>query len=151
MKRRANEISQGQTLEEAVYEYIKSWQEWENGKGVGISCDDLNNNIAHPEKPHGKGSEKEFVALMRAMPALIESEQKWKGKIVFRINETQSELVEAKKLLSTATNDGWRRLNALHPSAARVNFSREDFTQMLEELMAADELLTIFQTRMSAT
>ena len=135
----------GQTLEEAVYEYIESFQVWENGKGLGMSCDDLNKNIAHPEKPHGKGSEKEFVALMREMPSLIESEQKWKGKIVFQLNETQSELVQAKKLLTTATHDMQCRLHALHPSAARVNICREEFTHMLEDLMAANELLTIAQ------
>ena len=137
MKRGASSISQGQTLEEAVFQYIQTWQEWENGEGVGISCDDLNNNIPHLDKPHGKNAEKSFVALMRAMPTLIESERRWEGKIVFKINETQSDLTEAMKLLGTATDYGWRRLYALHPSAGRVNISREDFKQMLEELMAA--------------
>ena len=52
----------------------KNPQEWENGKGVGISCDDLNNNIAHPGKPHGIGSEKKFVALHCEMLSLLQSE-----------------------------------------------------------------------------
>ena len=151
MKRKAIEISQEQTLEEAVYDYIKRWQGWENGEGVGISCDHLNKNIVHLEKPRGKGSEQDFVALMRGMPSLKESQQLWKGKIVFQINETHNELVEAKKLINNATDKGWRRVYALHPSAVRVNISREEYTHMLEELMAVSDLLTITQKQISGT
>ena len=183
MKRKANEISscsknsQEQTLEEAIYEYIERNQEWEDGKGVGISCDHLNNNITHAEKPHGKGSEKKLIALMHEMPSLIQSETKWNGKIVIQLNETQPELdesqhqfdetqsdlnerqperdetqaeldetqleygiVEAKKLLTTATHDGWSHL---HDGWSHVNISREQYMRMLEDIMAANDFLTI--------
>ena len=147
MKRSANEMSPGQTLEDAVYEYIERWQEVEDGVGVGIACGDLNRNIVHPEKPRGKGSEAQFVTVLRQMPSLIESEEKWNGKVVFQLKSRQPEIVEAKKLLTAVIRDLDRRLNALHPSAARVNICRDTYTTLLEDLIAANELLSTAGSR----
>jgi len=156
MKRSYDAISECRSLEDTVYEYIEHFQEFINGKGVGISCDDLNRNILHPEKPTGIGSEKRFVAMMREMPSLIESEQKWNGKIVFQLNhhvaesvqakELVAELVQAKELVTTTILNMNRRLQPVHPwkkSASLSTVSREDFEHFLEDLIAANELLGI--------
>ena len=84
----------GRTLEETVFEYIEQFQEWENGEGVGFTCDHLHRNIEHREKPTGPGSEARFVTLMRGMASLVESEHEWNGKVVFMIREQASEHME---------------------------------------------------------
>ena len=147
-KRARSENSEGKTLEETVFEYIDQFQERENGEGVGITCDHLNRNIVHPDKPTGSGSEARFVALMRDMPTLIEGEQKWKGKTVFLLNdqqcladEQQSELLQAQKLLTAVTDDMLKRVNELHPLAARVSIRRKEFEGVLEDLLTATDLL----------
>ena len=105
MKRTHQELNQEQTLEETVYEYIRRYQQWDKGKGVGVSCDDLNHNIKHPDKPTGSKSEKKFLPLLRDMSSLIESKQKWNDKAVFQLNEQlheqQSSLEQAKYIVAT--------------------------------------------------
>ena len=142
MKRTYEEMNQGQTLEETVYEYIDRYQEWENGKGVGVSCDDLNCNIKHPDKPKGTGSEKKFVVLLRGMRSLIESKQKWKQKAVFQLKEQQqSALRQAKNIVVDVFNEMHDRLEELHYSASRVCVRREEFEHLLEGLSEAHALL----------
>ena len=80
MKRGADEISADRILEECVYMYIQRWQPRHNGKGVGIAVHDLNKNIVHPEKPTGKGSERQFTEMLRGMSSLTESDELWKKK-----------------------------------------------------------------------
>ena len=141
MKRTYEQMNQGQTLEETVYEYIHRYQQWEKGKGVGVSCDDLNNNIKHPDKPIGRGSETRFLVFLRDMPSLIESKQKWKEKAVFQLNEQQSPLEQAKNILAYVIHDMQDRLEALHYSARRVCVFREEFEHLLEGLSEANDLL----------
>ena len=141
MKRTHQEMNQGQTLEETVYEYIHRYQQWEKGKGVGVSCDDLNNNIKHPDKPTGRKSETKFLPLLRDMPSLIESKQKWKDKAVFQLNEQQSPLEQAKNIVANVIHEMQDRLEALHPSAARVSVYREEFEHLLHGLSEANALL----------
>ena len=140
-KRTYEEMNQGQTLEETVYEYIDRWQQWENGEGVGVPCDDLNCNIKHPDKPTGRGSETRFLVLLRDMPSLIESKQTWKEKAVFQLNGQQSPLQQARNILAYVIHDMQDRLEALHYSASRVCVRREEFEHLLEGLSEANDLL----------
>ena len=142
MKRTYEQMNQGQTLEEVVYQYIARYQQWENGKGVGVSCDDLNCNIMHPEKPTGTGSEKRFLVLLRDMRSLIESKQKWKQKAVFQLKEQQqSALRQAKNIVVDVFNEMHDRLEELHYSASRVCVRREEFKHFLAGLSEAHHLL----------
>ena len=131
------------TLEETVYDYIERFQMWENGQGVGVSCDDLNKNIVHPHKQTGRRSEAKFLVVLRNMPSLIESEQKWNGKAVFQLNEQQSSRENAKEIICTVTHDIRSRLQALHHRATCVSFTREEGEHILEDLSAAYEFLEL--------
>ena len=153
-KRAASEISKEKTLEETVFEYIDKFQEHENGKGVGITCDHLNKNIQHSEKPCGTGSEKRFVTIMRAMPSLIESKHTWQGQIVFLIQSEQSEdeshpqceLMEAENMLTTVTDEMETRLNEMHPPTARrifVSIRLEEYKRIHQDLLAATKFIRI--------
>ena len=153
-KRDASEITGGKTLEEAVFEYIDKFQERNNGKGVGMTCDHLNKNIEHPDKPKGSGSQARFKKLMREMPSLIESKDKWEGQTVFLVSSSsklknvkaqrkdcKSELEEAENLITAVTNEMQNRLNTFHSSTVRVSVVREEYARSLEELLAAKELI----------
>jgi len=155
-KRAASEISGVETLEETVFAYINEFQEHFNGKGVGMTCDHLNKNIEHPDKPRGAGSQTRFLKLMRDMPSLIESDDKWEGQTVILVNNSgklntvkaqrkdyESELDEAENLITAVTNEMQNRLNTFHSSTVRVSVVREEYARSLEELLAANELIRI--------
>ena len=142
MKRTYEQMNQRQTLEKVVYQYIDRYQQWENGKGVGVSCGDLNCNIKHPDKPKGTGSEKKFVVLLRGMRSLIESKKKWHHKAVFQLKEQQqSALAQAKKIVRDVFIEMHNRLEELHYSASRVCVPRAEFKHFLAGLSEAHHLL----------
>ena len=154
VKRAASEIPGVKSLEETIFAYIVKFQERVNGKGVGMTCDHLNKNIEHPDKPRGSGSQARLVKLMRDMPSLVESEDKWEGQTVFLVNslsklknvkaqrkDYDSELEEAENLITAVTNDMQNRLNTFHSSTVRVSVVREEYARSLEDLLAAKEFI----------
>ena len=146
MKRGVHEVSVDKSLEECVYEYIQLWQGMENGKGVGITCADLNNNIEHPEKPTGKYSERRFTEMMRGMSSLTESDEPWEGKVVFKIKEPSADnspLDQTEQILQDVIKNMDNLNNQYHPAATRITINREEFTHIIEDLMAAEEFLRI--------
>ena len=84
--------------------------------------------------------------MMRAMPSLIESKQKWNRRIVFQLNDEVAESVQAKELITTTVHQIHRRLQRVHPwhtGTLSSIVSREDLEHYLENLIAATELLEI--------
>ena len=154
VKRAASETTGVKSLEETVFAYIDQFQERDNGKGVGMTCDHLNKNIEHPDKPRGSGSLARSVKLLRDMPSLIESEKKWEGQTVFLVNNSsklknvkaqrkdfESELEKAENLITAVTDEMHNRLKIFHPSTYRVSVVREEYARSLKELLAAKELI----------
>ena len=74
--------------------FIQRWQSTKDGEGMGITCAHLNLNIEHPEKPKGKKSERLFTEMLRRMPSIVESEELWQGKAVFKLKVPISEASE---------------------------------------------------------
>ena len=150
MKRGADEISADRTLEECVYIYIQHWQTKHNGKGVGIAVDDLNHNIVHPEKPTGKHSERRFKEMMRGMSSLTESDELWNNKVVFKIKARsisrsllRSSCDSAGQILRDVVSKFQNQINAYHPAAKRIAIDRNEFTIIVEDLMAAEEFVRV--------
>ena len=132
-----NEVSAGMTLEESVFRYTQYWQVIEDGEGVGITIFDLNRNIAHPDKPIGKNSERRFQAKISGMSSIVKSDKLWEGQVVFKIRES------CEDMLQRVITNLQRRRNNSDPRTTCITIPRSEFESLIADLKAAEESLRI--------
>ena len=85
-----------ESLEQAVCRYLRE----RDNDGDGFTLEHLNSkgSFTHPEKPHGRKSQRCLYNLLKEMQSLVEGE--WSKEIVFKLAEVPQNLVPTKSTTS---------------------------------------------------